>query len=341
MSERSGTVQTVLGPVDPSSLGHTQPHEHLLCNLVPLQYRDQPGEPIELENLAELRRNWISNPFNLVLDSEPDAIEEMLRYRSAGGGALVDATSIGIARDPEGLVRISQESGVQVVMGSGYYQATYHPDAVRECDDAELCEGIVRDLTEGVDGTGIRSGIIGEIGLDWPMQPDEVRVLRAAVRAQRETGAAVLIHPGRHPDAPLHAIRELQEAGGDPERAILCHVDRTLFDLEAMCALAGTGCYLEFDLFGQESSFYPLAPIDMPNDGTRIDYLMGLCDAGFSERLLVSQDICTKLHLTRYGGESYAHILENVLPMMERKGMDKRVVATICVENPTRVLTFD
>jgi phosphotriesterase-related protein len=334
-------VQTVLGLVDPTTLGHTQPHEHLLCNLVPPQYRDRPGEPIELETLGELRRNWTRNPFNLVLDSEREAIDEMRRYRDAGGGALVDATSLGIGREPEGLARISKESGVHVVMGSGYYQATYHPDEVRDLDEAELAERIVRDLTEGVDGSGIRSGIIGEIGLDWPVEPDETRVLRAAARAQRETGASVLIHPGRHPDAPLRAIRDLEGAGGDPQRAIVCHIDRTLFSLDAMRELAGTGCYLELDLFGQESSFYPLAPIDMPNDSTRIDYLIALGEAGFGERLLVSQDICTKIHLTRYGGESYSHILENVLPMMERKGMGKREIDAIRIENPRRLLTFE
>jgi phosphotriesterase-related protein len=340
MSERSGKVQTVLGSVDPADLGHTQPHEHLLCNLVPPQYRDIPGEPIALETLGEMRRHWTRNPFNLVLDDEEDAIYEMRRYRAVGGGALVDATSLGIGRDPAGLARISTASDVHVVMGAGYYEAAYHPDEVRDLDEAGLAEHIVRDVSEGVDGSGIRAGIIGEIGLGWPVKPDEARVLRAGARAQRETGASLLIHPGRHPDAPLRAIRDLQEAGGDPERAIACHVDRTLFSLDAMCELAGTGCYLEFDLFGQESSFYPLAPIDMPNDAMRIDYLIGLFEAGYGERLLVSQDICAKLHLTRYGGESYSHILENVLPLMERKGMGKRQIDAVCVENPGRLLTF-
>jgi phosphotriesterase-related protein len=225
-------------------------------------------------------------------------------------------------------------------MGSGYYEAAYHPEEIEELDETALAERISRDITEGVDGTGIRSGIIGEVGLGWPVKSAETRVLRAAGLAQQKTGAAVWIHPGRDPQAPLGAIRELQDAGCDPERIVMCHIDRTLFDLEPMRELAGTGCYLEFDLFGQESSFYPMAPIDMPNDATRIDYLMGLLEAGFGARLLVAQDICTKLHLTRYGGESYSHILENVLPMMERKGMAKHEIEAICVQNPREVLTF-
>jgi phosphotriesterase-related protein len=107
-----------------------------------------------------------------------------------------------------------------------------------------------------------------------------------------------------------------------------------------MRELATTGCYLEFDLFGQESSFYPMAPINMPNDATRIGYLRALIDAGFRDRLLVSQDICMKVHLTRYGGESYTHILENVIPMMDVAVFGEEEIRKICVENSARVLAI-
>jgi phosphotriesterase-related protein len=78
----------------------------------------------------------------------------------------------------------------------------------------------------------------------------------------------------------------------------------------------------------------------MPNDGTRIDYLSALFEAGFGSRLLISQDICTKIHLTRFGGEGYTHILENVTPMMERKGLGKAEIRMLCVDNPARMLTL-
>jgi phosphotriesterase-related protein len=340
MGEQSGKAQTVQGLVEPAELGHVQPHEHLLVNLLPGPFRDAPGEPIRLETLGHLRRNWTSNPENLRLDSIEDAIDEMRRYRDAGGGTLVEATCSDIGRDPRALLRISQETGVHVVMGSGYYEAVYHPPELETATEEAIADRIARDLLEGVDGSDVRSGIIGEIGLGHPIKPGEEKVLRAAAAAQRETGAAILIHPPRDPDGPREALRIVTEAGGDLERAIVCHIDRTLFDLAPMRELATSGCYLEFDLFGQESSFYPMAPIDMPNDATRIGYLRGLMDAGFGDRLLVSQDICMKVHLTRYGGESYAHILENVIPMMDRAGFGKEEIRKICVENPARVLAF-
>jgi phosphotriesterase-related protein len=330
----------VKGLVEPGALGHVQPHEHLLVNLLPPPLCDAPGEPIRLETLGHLRRHWTSNPENLRLDGIEDAIEEMRRYREAGGGTLVEATCSDIGRDPRGLLRISQETGVHIVMGSGYYEAIYHPPELETAAEEAIAEGIARDHLEGVDGSGLRSGIIGEIGLGHPIKPAEEKVLRAATLAQHETGAALLVHPPRDPGGPLDAVRIVSRAGGDLERVIVSHIDRTLFDLAPMRELAATGCYLEFDLFGQESSFYPIAPIDMPNDATRIAYLRGLIDAGFGEKLLVSQDICTKIHLMRYGGESYTHILENVIPMMERAGFGKEEIRLLCVENPARVLAI-
>lgn len=117
-------------------------------------------------------------------------------------------------------------------------------------------------------------------------------------------------------------------------RVIMSHLDRTLFDLDSMLRLADTGCYLEFDLFGQESSYYPLADIDMPNDATRVDYLTALIARGYGRRLLVAQDICTKTHLRKYGGEGYRHLLRNVVPLMRRKGMSDDEIADITVNNP-------
>jgi len=340
MSELSGKVQTVLGPIAPSDLGHTQPHEHLLVNLVPPELRDSLGEPIQLETLGWLRRNWTSNPENLCLTSESDAIEEMKRYKDSGGGTVVDVTCMGIDREPRRLEHISRETGVHVVMGTGYYVSPYHPPEIETSSEAQITEQVVRDVLKGVDDTGIKSGIIGEIGLDWPVADNEAKVLRAAAQAQRETGASLNIHPGRNEAGPLDAISIVQKAGGDPERTVMSHIDRTLFSIDDMLKLAATGCYLEFDLFGEESSFYPIAPIDMPNDATRIDYLIKLIEAGYRDKLLISQDICTKIRLTKYGGEGYYHILENIIPMMDQKGLNGEEIEALTVQNPARVLTF-
>ncbi|MBN1382328.1 MAG: aryldialkylphosphatase [Deltaproteobacteria bacterium] len=342
MSERSGKIQTVLGLIEPSELGHTQPHEHLLVNLLPPPLRNRPGKPIRLERLGHLRRNWADNVDNLRLTSEETAIEEMQAYKAAGGGALVDQSchNFDLGRSPEGLVRIAREAGIHVIMGSGFYIASNHSPEVENLSEEDLAARICSDILDGVDGSGIKSGIIGEMGLSSPVEPNEEKALRAAVLAQKQTGAGLSIHPGRDSVSPMEGIHIVRKAGGDWERTVICHIDRTLFSLKEMLNLAETGCYLEFDLFGEESSYYPLAPIDMPNDATRIDYIMQLMKAGYADRILISQDICTKHRLTKFGGEGYSHILQNVLPMMRRKGMNEDDIQNIVVKNPAGILSF-
>jgi phosphotriesterase-related protein len=340
MARLTGKAQTVLGPVDSSELGHVQPHEHLFVNLIPPNLRDLKGEPIRMEDLGFLRRNWIANPENLFLDAEEDAIYELRRYKELGGGTIVDQTIHGLEPNPEALARVSRETGVHIVAGSGFYQVEYHPPEMGEWDENQIAERILRELEQGFGYTGIKAGLIGEIGLSWPLHPNEEKVLRGAIRAQGPSGASVSIHPGRDERAPLEALRIVAEEGGDPDRTIMCHTDRTLFDLGSMIELAKTGCYLEFDLFGQESSFYPLAPIDMPNDAMRLNYILQLIEAGHLERILISQDICAKHHLTRYGGEGYYYLLQCVIPLMKQKGLGEEAIDTIVKDNPARVLTF-
>ena len=88
-----------------------------------------------------------------------------------------------------------------------------------------------------------------------------------------------------------------------------------------MLSIAASGCYLEWDLFGNEGSYYPLADLDMPSDAQRLDLIKGVVDAGYADKIVIAQDICTNHRLVRYGGHGYGHILENVVPAMRRKGL--------------------
>ncbi|GAA5175691.1 phosphotriesterase [Pseudonocardia eucalypti] len=333
-------VRTVRADVPPERIGHTQTHEHVLSKLASVRQGSMldSAEAIRLDNYYEVRRHH--SVFDLTVNDVEDAVAELGEYAAHGGSAMVDATSIGIGRDPEGLLAVAERTGVHIVMGAGYYQREFHPAGLDDRSRADLAAEMSRDVTEGVGERRIRSGVIGEIGLSWPVHPVERRVLEAACDAQRDTGAALLVHPGRHADAPLDAMRIIRAVGGDQDRVIMSHIDRTLFDLPAMVELAETGCYLEFDLFGQESSYYPFADIDMPNDATRVDHLVALRGRGFGRRLLVAQDICSKTHLRRYGGEGYAHLIRNVLPLMRRKGLDDAAIGELTVANPREALAF-
>jgi phosphotriesterase-related protein len=249
-------------------------------------------------------------------------------------------TPIDVGRDPPLLRRIAIATGVKVVMGTAYYVHDYHPPEIARMTEDEVAELLAADFEKGTGDPAIRAGIIGEIGLVWPVHPEERKVLRGAAKAQRRTGLGLSIHPGRDAAAPLDAVRTVEDAGGDPRRTIVCHLDRTLFDIEGYLELAKTGCYLEFDLFGLEMSHYPLAEIDMPNDAIRVDKIVELVKAGHIDRVLVSHDIDSKTRLRVYGGEGYHHILRNVVPLMRRKGLSEVQVNRILIENPRRILTI-
>ena len=343
-----GLVQTVLGPVHPSELGATSTHEHVYLDFSfmyrPAQDSPRPDlsdAPISLENLGWIRRNYYSNRFNLQLMDVDTTIGELRKYRGVGGGAIVDATTAQIGRNPDALARISRESGVHIIMGAGLYVAAVHPADMDERTEEDLAREIIGDIVDGVGGSGVRAGIVGEVGCTWPLAPNERKSLAAAAITQGETGAAISVHPGRHPDAPLEILELLANAGADISRVIMGHLDRTVFDFDAVLSIAASGCYLEWDLFGNEGSYYPLAEIDMPSDAQRLDFMKRAVDAGYSDRVVIGQDIATRHRLVKYGGHGYGHILENIVPKMRRKGFSQDAIRAITVDNPARILALE
>ena len=343
-----GKVQTVTGPVDPAEMGITLTHEHLLIDLAPLggppsqaSLRDLYNQPVSFENLGWIRHHGVRSWDNSQLLSVETAIDETMLYKQFGGGSMVDATSIGIARDPIGLARISRHTGVNIVMGAAHYVAPAHPEDMDERTEDEIFERIVKDVTEGAEGTDVRSGIIGEVGCSWPLTDNERKVLRAAARAQRVTGAPVLIHPGRDETAPFEIIEVLSEAGGDLGRTIMGHIERTIFKLEDFKRVAEAGCYVEWDLFGNERSYYAPEPkIDMPSDATRMDQIAYLATEGYGDRVVLAHDICSKDRLIKYGGHGYFYIIYHIVPRMRARGYTERFIQKILVDNPARILTF-
>ena len=346
-SDLAGLVQTVLGPVPPAELGPTMTHEHMLIDFrcmfnPPTEATElrRAYAPVTMDLLGWIHRNWFDNRDNLMLDDEETTIAEAALYKRAGGGTIVDATTFGIGRDPRALARIARATGLNIVMGAGYYVDIVHPPELGEMTEADVASRIVEEIQTGVGGTGVRAGIIGEIGCSWPLTPNERKVLQGAAVAQQETGASILIHPGRDDAAPREALDVLAESGADLERVIMGHLDRTTTDYDVLTEIAQSGCYLEYDLFGLESSHYPLSDIDMPSDAQRMDFIVRLVNDGFGDRVVIAHDICTKHRLVRYGGHGWAHILEHIAPGLVRKDLSEEQVDAILVDNPARILTL-
>ena len=343
----AGKVQTVLGTIPPENVGPTTTHEHLLIDFTCMfnppaeaSEKQYAYQPVSMSNLGKVRYDPFSNYDNLLLSNEDGAISEMMLYKKAGGGTVIEATTIGIGRDPSGLARIARATGINIVTGAGYYVGITHPKEMNNKTESEITQQIVQEITVGIGNTGVKAGIIGELGCSWPLEDNERKVLMGAAHAQKETGASILIHPGRNETAPFEILDILGNQGADLSRVIIGHLDRTIFDGETLLRLAERGSYLEYDLFGLEISYYPLISHDMINDGRRLDYIQLLLSKGYGDRIVMAHDIFGKHRWVQYGGTGYAHILENIVPRMRERGISAEDIQKILVGNPTKILTL-
>jgi phosphotriesterase-related protein len=348
-------VQTVLGPIEPGAVGFTLTHEHLLCSLEP--YAQPPGTateaewvdtPVTLDRLGWLQRRKYVNRTVLKLTDEQEALGEARTLARAGGGTVVDVTSRGIGRDPLGLARISRASALNIVMGASYYVPPAHPPGTADKSDEQFFDETFADVTRGVGETGVKAGVIGEIGIIAPIDELQSRILRAAVAVSLATGCPISIHPPLDDTGALDVMRILTDAGADPTNVIMGHLGMAIVDRGALRELVATGCYLQYDHFGgfEDSTFQyaefkgrgkePLAQ----NDDDRIATLGYLIELGTGDRLLAAQDVCLQGHLAAYGGKGYDHLITSIVPRMKRRGFSQDAIDKIFVSNPARALTF-
>jgi phosphotriesterase-related protein len=350
----AGQVMTVTGPIPADRLGQTLMHEHLFIDFtVPddeperwrIAGRTPPSgrEALQLYE-APLTMNILTavlygaaNRDNWRLDDEKTAIAEVADFKRHGGGTIVDVSSIGLKRNPAGLRRVSQATGVNVVMGTSWYtQAWYSKDLERRTIE-ELTDEIVRDITIGVDGTNVRSGIIGEVGTSGtPDAPIESRIIRASGRASRMTGAAITLHTLGFFKKHAAVLDMLEAEGADLSRVILGHSDFLAGDTAYLIPLLQRGATVQFDLLGKPAVLTRTRAADPEVAKTIIE----LIQAGYTDRILLSHDICTKTSLKSYGGTGYAFVLERFVPYLRRQGVTDAQIAAMLVDNPRRLLTF-
>ena len=333
-------IQTVNGPIDPNDLGVTLAHEHLLIDLTCLLEDETGSTGAWNRPIGDVPRAHLeSHPYrwrdNLLLDDEETAAAELRLYRSAGGASVIDLTVAGIGPNPLALRRISHRTGVHVIAGAGVYRALAHPSWVHAETVSDLSKRFIRAIEEGIDGTDVRAGVLGELGTSSPIHPDEVKVLQAAARAQVDTDVPINVHCALFDKEGMRILDILEDAGGDLRRVALSHMDE-LLDFDYHRQLAQRGAWLSFDTFGSE---LPLWNHREPTDEERIEHLGRMIDAGFAEQILISQDICSKMQLRRYGGKGYANVLTSIVPQLERPRIPARTIRQMLVDNPRRYVS--
>ena len=194
---------TVLGEVDIKKLGIVTPHEHIFIDMS--VFFSEPEEisskliahaPVTIDKLGILKRNNFAMLDNVQMMDYETQKKEIMEFKYAGGRTVVDASNHGLGRDPTLLKRIAIDTGLNIICGCGYYVASAQDDQTLQLTVEEMEADIVRDLTVGIGHTGIKAGIIGEIGINWDMPDFEVRSLTAACRAQENNTDPWDIGPG-------------------------------------------------------------------------------------------------------------------------------------------------
>ena len=306
-----GFARTVLGDVDPGDLGAAYCHEHLITR--------PKGE-------------WIGGDQDLVLDDEARALEELGRFREAGGGTIVEVSPEEHGRDPEALRRISEASGVHVVATTGHICESYWAGALdlRERSEDRMAAGFVGDLTEGLDGTTVRAGVIKVGSSKGGPTPLERRVMRAAAAASRATGAPITTHTTAG-TAPLLQLDVLEAAGVDPGRVCVGHLDRRI-DPDEHGEVARRGAFVGYDCIAKEQ-YQP--------DAERVRSILALVDAGHGDRILLAGDMARRSYLRSWGGgPGYPFILGTFLPRLVSAGLPEDLASALVVDNPARFLEW-
>jgi len=308
-------VMTVSGPIPAERVGFALPHEHTKIALWHI-----PGRFDYWELAAD----------------ELTVSEELRDFRRRGGRTLVDLTLPGIGRDPERLRRLASHTGLQIVMGCGWYRAPYYPAEAgidrRTVDD--LADELVAEFEHGVGETGVRPGIIGEIGTDKPwVAPIEERVHRAVARAATRTGMAISTHAVMSA-VGLAQLRIFEEEGTDLSRVVVGHADSYLV-LDHCLEIVRRGASLEFDFLGMS-----FTPTERHGEGRVVELICELLAKGHADRVLLSQDVCHDSQLTRYEGNGYTYLTETFLPRLRDAGISDAEIETMTVHNPQRLLTI-
>jgi phosphotriesterase-related protein len=272
--------------------------------------------------------------------TEIDEMEvELVAYREAGGHALVELTPMGLGRDPAGMAHLARRSGVHVVAGTGVYHESFHPAAIAGLDDVGICLLFVREVTNGMDGTGVRAGIIGEIGTTTgAITPREAAVFRAAAWAARETGVAVTTHTVFGALA-LEQIDVLTRAGLDADRIVIGHLDDIEPDLELCREIIRRGAWVQFDTVGFDYYSEALGTNLMPDD-ERLRWLLALADEGLGDRIIVASDLCRRRHLRRNGGPGLVHLADGFWRLAREEGVPESLLRSWMIDNAASVLAL-
>ena len=359
-------VMTVLGPINPESLGLTSVHEHILYdgriyrnrwmkslppeNQLPVKANDK----VTLDNIYYLRHNFILSWDAVSMHEEESMVAEMADFRASGGSAVVDMSVPGLRSDLNAIRRISEKSGVHVVATTGLYSEDSWPDKFKSMSQREYEQYMVGEVHSGIEDTGIKAGHLKAAIEDGVTKQGE-KLLKAIARVSNETGLSASIHHGigMTPDQVRMVVKILLDAGMNPERILMCHMQNhlTSMDLKKLLRdpearklnldfnkeLLDQGLTIGHDCFGHD---YHLLNIGWysPPEWMLVVATAELCRSGYAGQIVLATDRYLKILTRRFGGGGYCHLTQAVLPQLRMADVSEEQIEQMTVKNPAKLL---
>ena len=316
-------INTVLGTIQTDQMGPTLMHEHMVL-AYPGWDTDALCQRFELNELAKI---------------VADSLGEVKKY---GIKTVVDATTIDMWRNVELDKVVSDTTGLNIICSTGMYMESEGMPAYIKFRSqvldtlTELYDTFMHEITVGIGKSGVKAGVIKVATGHGCISPYEERILKAAAKAQKETGVPIITHTQQGTMGPEQAALLVGE-GVDPKKIVIGHMCGNS-NLEYQMSVIDKGVNVAFDRWGIDF-LYP--------DNLRKATILGLLGLGFADRLVLSHDFSAQWLGRPFvmpdfiqpliANWSYTHIFKNIIPQLKKAGVTDEQVNQMLVENPRRI----
>jgi phosphotriesterase-related protein len=267
----------------------------------------------------------VKNTEDCQLDVFNETVKEYKKLYSKGVRNIVDVTVFGMGRNIPFVQKVAEESGINIIYSTGFYQDEFYPIQVFRETREQLAERMIKEITEGIKGTEVKADIIGEIGTSYKKWTEtEKKVFEAVVIAHEATKKPITTHTSIG-TLGHEQVEFFKNQNVDLSRVVIGHVDLT-GDADYILKMLRDGVYVEFDTVGKESY--------MP-DQTRAEILKKIQDEGYIDQVFLSMDITRKSHLEYKGGLGYNFLLDSFIPLLDRHGLTDDSIEKMLVTNPS------
>lgn len=320
-------TQTVLGLVDTGKMGKALVHEHLA-----LSVSEDYGFDDKVRQIVSLLEDALKNGCSTIVDASTIEMRPLM-WRDGQKVAL-----------SEFLKEISKQTGIHIIASTGFYKEPFFPYSVYRMKVNEIAEVFIREITEGIEGTDIRAGLI-KIGSSLrTITPTEAKVFRAAAIAHLETGVSITTH-ATHGTMGVQQLDILEEESVDLQHVIIGHCSLNA-DLSYHLSIAERGAFLGYDTIGKMRwiSAEPSEVFAYQSDKIIVHLIQKMIQLGFKNQLLLSSDISPNeidLNPDTFGRYGYTYVFQGFLPMLREAGVNQEDIDRIVIDNPRHALAIE